>query len=142
MLSTLKDLFDSFAAPAARQTPAQQQHAAQLATAVLLVEVMRADPAIGTAERLAVVQALRSKFSLADDELDRNIFGRELPLNLERRSTNVAGQQKQSNCRTVKLLQTLDHAVDQLSVDRECAVEIERERLDREFIGIGRRTRL
>ncbi len=71
MLSTLKDLFDSFAAPAARQTPAQQQHAAQLATAVLLVEVMRADPAIGTAERLAVVQALRSKFSLADDELDR-----------------------------------------------------------------------
>jgi len=71
MLRTLKDLFDSFAAPAASQTPAQQQHAAQLATAVLLVEVMRADPAISPAERLAVVSALRGKFTLADDELAR-----------------------------------------------------------------------
>lgn len=71
MLSTLKDLFDSFSAPAAALTPAQQEHSAQLATAVLLVEVMRADPAISPAERLAVVQALRSKFALAGDELAR-----------------------------------------------------------------------
>lgn len=71
MLRTLKDLFDSFSTPAAALTPAQQQHSAQLATAVLLVEVMRADPAISPAERLAVVQALWGKFALAGDELAR-----------------------------------------------------------------------
>jgi len=71
MLRTLKELFDSFSAPVANQTPAQQQHAAQLATAVLLVEVMRADPAVSPAARLAVVTALRGKFMLSGDELDR-----------------------------------------------------------------------
>ena len=71
MLRTLKELFDSFSTPAAALTPTQQQHAAQLATAVLLVEVMRADPAITPAERLAVVEALRGKFALAGDELAR-----------------------------------------------------------------------
>ena len=43
----------------------------QLATAVLLVEVMRADPAINAGERAAVLGALREKFSLGSDELDR-----------------------------------------------------------------------
>jgi uncharacterized tellurite resistance protein B-like protein len=38
---------------------------------VLLVEVMRADPAINAAERKAVVAALRRKFALTDDELAR-----------------------------------------------------------------------
>lgn len=71
MLRTLKDLFDSFSTPAAALPPAQQQHSVQLATAVLLVEVMRADPAIAPTERLAVVQALQGKFALADDELAR-----------------------------------------------------------------------
>lgn len=71
MLRTLKDLFDTFTAPAAGRTPAQEAHAAQLAAAVLLVEVMRADPAVSPAERLAVVAALRTKFALAEDELAR-----------------------------------------------------------------------
>ncbi|UUZ64103.1 TerB family tellurite resistance protein [Polaromonas sp. P1-6] len=42
-----------------------------MATAVLLVEAMRADPAIDAAERNTVVAALRNKFALADDELAR-----------------------------------------------------------------------
>lgn len=71
MLRTLKDLFDTFLAPAAGQSPAAQEHALQLATAVLLVEVMRADPAIDAAERNAVFAALRRKFVLANDELAR-----------------------------------------------------------------------
>ncbi len=71
MLRTLKELFDTFAAPASSQTPRELAHTLQLATAVLLVEVMRADPAIGPAEQRVVLQALRSKFALADDELDR-----------------------------------------------------------------------
>jgi uncharacterized tellurite resistance protein B-like protein len=50
---------------------ARNEHSLQLATAVLLVEVMRADPELGPQERLAVVAALRQKFSLADEELSR-----------------------------------------------------------------------
>lgn len=69
MLRALKDLFDSLvAAPTGQAT---DDHTLQLATAVLLVEVMRADPATTAGERGAVVAALRRKFALADDELER-----------------------------------------------------------------------
>jgi uncharacterized tellurite resistance protein B-like protein len=43
----------------------------QLATAVLLVEVMRADAEFDPAERAAVLSALRDKFKLSDDEAAR-----------------------------------------------------------------------
>ncbi len=71
MLRTLKDLFDSFTGPAESQSPAQLAHVLQLATAVLLVDVMRADTDMGTAERSRVIDSLREKFALADDELAR-----------------------------------------------------------------------
>jgi uncharacterized tellurite resistance protein B-like protein len=70
MLRALKDLFDSIA-PRAGGTPADQEHALHLATAVLLVEVMRADPDVAPAERVAVLAALGRKFPLAADELAR-----------------------------------------------------------------------
>ncbi|NML86488.1 TerB family tellurite resistance protein [Polaromonas sp.] len=70
MLRTLKDLLDAFTAPA-EETPEARNHALQLATAVLLVEVMRADPNIAVAERNAVLASLREKFALADDALAR-----------------------------------------------------------------------
>jgi len=70
MLSRLKDLFDAIAAPAAAGH-GDAAHRLQLATAVLLVEVMRAEPQLGPQEREAVVGALRRKFPLAQDELDR-----------------------------------------------------------------------
>lgn len=69
MLRALKDLFDSIAAPA--PAAGRTEHDLQLATAVLLVEVMRADPALGEPERVAVVDALRAHFALAPDELER-----------------------------------------------------------------------
>ncbi len=70
MLRTLNDLFHSLfdAAPA---NEAQSTHALQLATAVLLVEVMRSDSEVGPRERQAVLAALRTKFGLTDDELAR-----------------------------------------------------------------------
>ena len=68
MLKTLKDLFDSFTGDSPDSSPRAREHALQLATAVLLVEVMRADPAIEAAERTAVLAALKAKFALADDE--------------------------------------------------------------------------
>lgn len=75
MFKTLKTLLDQLsenlgAAPGA-QSAEQQEHTLQLATAVLLVEVMRADPTLADAERDAVLAALRRKFTLSDDELDR-----------------------------------------------------------------------
>ena len=71
MLLTLKDLFDSFTAPAAQRQPAERQHTVQLATAVLLVEVTKADPATGPDEQAALFEALTAKFALTPDELAR-----------------------------------------------------------------------
>lgn len=75
MLATLKDLFDnltaSLTAPPGAQAPAEQAHTLQLSTAVLLVEVMRADATLGAAERASVLAALKRKFDLAEDELAR-----------------------------------------------------------------------
>lgn len=70
MLRTLKDLFDSVTGTGGAQ-PQRSEHTLHLATAVLLVEVMRADPELGVAERRVVVTALRHKFQLEADELDR-----------------------------------------------------------------------
>lgn len=74
MLKTLKDLFDNLQNslnPGSSVAPADETHTLQLATAVLLVEVMRADPDMKDTERDAVVLALRRKFTLTDDEMDR-----------------------------------------------------------------------
>jgi uncharacterized tellurite resistance protein B-like protein len=67
-MRTLKELFDVFAGLAARPDAATTQHTLQLATAVLLVEVMRADPHIDPAEQASVVATLREKFALDDEE--------------------------------------------------------------------------
>ena len=71
MLRTLKDLFDSFTGSTGSQSPQQLTHMLQLATAVLLVDVMRADVNKGATERSRVMTSLREKFVLTDDELAR-----------------------------------------------------------------------
>jgi uncharacterized tellurite resistance protein B-like protein len=71
MLKTLKDLFDSLLPPAPGSDPQATEHALQLATAVMLVEVMRADTSFHPGEREAVLAALRDKFGLSDDEAVR-----------------------------------------------------------------------
>jgi uncharacterized tellurite resistance protein B-like protein len=71
MLRTLKDLFNSLLPPAPSAPPQAQEHALQLATAVMLVEVMRADPTFHAGEREAVLTALREKFALTEDEAQR-----------------------------------------------------------------------
>ncbi|RYF43123.1 MAG: TerB family tellurite resistance protein [Comamonadaceae bacterium] len=71
MLRTLKDLFDAIVSPNPAGGPAGGPHSLELATAVLLVEVMRAEPEMGAGERMAVVAALQRKFTLPQDELDR-----------------------------------------------------------------------
>ena len=71
MLKSLKDLFDSLVAPSPQADPQSAEHLLQLATAVMLVEVMRADTSFHAGERGAVLAALRDKFALSDDEAQR-----------------------------------------------------------------------
>lgn len=71
MLQTLKDLLNSLMPPSAKAPPQAQEHALQLATAVMLVEVMRADTTFHAGEREAVLAALHEKFALAEDEAQR-----------------------------------------------------------------------
>lgn len=73
MLRAFSELLRAIEPAATPQTEAQRVHALQLATAVLLVEVMRSDADIGAAERDAALAALRHKFALSDDELSRLI---------------------------------------------------------------------
>ena len=71
MLKTLRDLFESLSPLPAGADPRTAEHALQLATAVMLVEVMRADATFHPGERDAVRAALRDKFGLTDDEAAR-----------------------------------------------------------------------
>ena len=71
MLKTLRDLFESLRALPPEADPQAVEHALQLATAVMLVEVMRADASFQPAEREIVRRALSEKFQLAADEASR-----------------------------------------------------------------------
>jgi uncharacterized tellurite resistance protein B-like protein len=71
MLRTLKELFGALQSPPPAAPPQAVEHTLQLVTAVMLIEVMRADPGFGAAERQAVIEGLRAKFALADDEVAR-----------------------------------------------------------------------
>jgi uncharacterized tellurite resistance protein B-like protein len=96
MLKTLKDLFDSLLPPAGSTSQRAAEHTLQLATAVLLVEVMRADASFHDAERNAVLAALRTVFHLADDEAQRLA---ELATATARQATDLFGFTSQINDR-------------------------------------------
>ena len=70
MLKGLKDFFDTLVAAPGNDVQASE-HALQLATAVMLVEVMRADATYHAGEREAVRAALCETFALSDDEAAR-----------------------------------------------------------------------
>ena len=70
MLNNLKALFESLKPAAPGASAETAKHPLRLATAVLLVEMMRADPELDAAERDAVVAALHGQFDLRPDEVD------------------------------------------------------------------------
>jgi len=88
MLKTLKQLFDQLAPPAGGQAAAHTEHHLRLATAVLLVEVMRADTTFSAPERAAVQAALVEKFALAPDEAERLV---ELATSTAKEATDLFG---------------------------------------------------
>lgn len=68
MLSSLQNLLTSFFNPD-DSTSAHSEQQLQLATAVLLFDVMRSDANTNDAERAQAMTALRQRFALSDDAL-------------------------------------------------------------------------
>jgi uncharacterized tellurite resistance protein B-like protein len=68
MLSSIQSFLSSLLMPA-DAAQANEARGLQLATAVLLVEVMRCDARFAEPERAATERALRNTFSLSDGEL-------------------------------------------------------------------------
>jgi uncharacterized tellurite resistance protein B-like protein len=71
VIGTLKELFGRLLPPAPDAAPQSVEHLLQLATAVMLVEAMRADASFHPDERSAVLAALCDKFDLSGDEAQR-----------------------------------------------------------------------
>jgi uncharacterized tellurite resistance protein B-like protein len=68
MLDTLQNLLTSFFMPD-DTTEARDEGKLQLATAVLLFDVMRSDDNLGDAERAQAMNSLRKRFALSDEAL-------------------------------------------------------------------------
>lgn len=68
MIDGLKDFFRRYVEPAGRQDRAGGEHALQVATAALLLEMMRMDSRIAAEEREAVADSMRREFQLDETE--------------------------------------------------------------------------
>jgi uncharacterized tellurite resistance protein B-like protein len=69
MLKALNDLFDRAFSPKGAE-PADREHALRIATALLLIEVARADYEDDLEEGAAVVAEMKKFFALADEEAE------------------------------------------------------------------------
>lgn len=69
MLKSVKQFFDRNLRVAHIATGSDVQHALQVATAALLIEVMRMDGEIRESERHAVIAAMQKQFGLAAEEI-------------------------------------------------------------------------
>ncbi|MDD2878852.1 MAG: TerB family tellurite resistance protein [Rhodoferax sp.] len=69
MFSPFKDLLTQFFMPNDGTSELDEARSLQLATAALLVEMMRSDTTVTARERAATVSALRRQFGLSDGEL-------------------------------------------------------------------------
>jgi uncharacterized tellurite resistance protein B-like protein len=68
MVFSLKNIYKQFIQPASGKTEEIPEHAIQVAMAALLIEKMKADGKVSEDERMTVMQTIRSKFNLTDDE--------------------------------------------------------------------------
>jgi uncharacterized tellurite resistance protein B-like protein len=71
MITSLRNLLAALQPPPPDADAATDEHLLQLATAVMLIEVMRADATFHDDERRAVLEALRHEFQLSADEAAR-----------------------------------------------------------------------
>lgn len=71
MIDGIRNFFTQMIAPAAGAPGEASQHGLQVATAALLLEMMRMDSTVTTEETAAVAKALQSRFGLAAQDVDR-----------------------------------------------------------------------
>jgi uncharacterized tellurite resistance protein B-like protein len=70
MVNTIKQFFEKYVKPSSEDTDNISEHALQLATAALLIEMMRADADISPEEEEKVTATIRSRFELTGEETD------------------------------------------------------------------------
>lgn len=68
MIASLKDFFTQFIEPATQPAAAGGEHALHIATAALLLEMMRMDSRITDEERATIAEVMRQQFHLNDAE--------------------------------------------------------------------------
>lgn len=70
MANSIKQFFDKWLSPVANSEQEVGEHALQLATAALMIEMMRIDYEIKDEERLSVTAIIRTTFQLSVEETD------------------------------------------------------------------------
>lgn len=70
MIASIKEFFGQFIEPGTRSAGAGSERALQIATAALLMEMMRMDNQISDAERIAVAGTLQQQFGLAAEQIE------------------------------------------------------------------------
>lgn len=71
MISSIKYFFSQFIDGGIQQSAAEKARSLQIATAVLLLEMMRTDRQIAPEERASIVATLREQFGLEAAQLDQ-----------------------------------------------------------------------
>ena len=69
MIASLKDFFTQMIEPGVRASAVMSEHALQVATAALLLEMMRMDTSVTPEETATVVSALQTQFGLSQKEV-------------------------------------------------------------------------
>ena len=69
MITDIRNFVAQWIEPAAARSGADAQHALQLASAALLLEMMRMDGSVAAEETAAVTSALRTQFGLGAEEV-------------------------------------------------------------------------
>jgi uncharacterized tellurite resistance protein B-like protein len=68
MISDIRKFFEKHLTPPSKDSGTISKHSIELATAALLIEMMRADMKIGEDERRTITEAVRTKFNLSSHE--------------------------------------------------------------------------
>jgi uncharacterized tellurite resistance protein B-like protein len=68
MINTIKQFFEKYVAPSPDGPEGVSGHSLQIATAALLIEMMRADSEISEEERKTITNTMQLKFELTEEE--------------------------------------------------------------------------
>ncbi|MBE0425867.1 MAG: TerB family tellurite resistance protein [Nitrospirae bacterium] len=68
MVTTIKKFFNKYMKPSSDKSDEISEHSLQLATAALLIEMMRADAEVSEDEHRTIMKTIQSKFNLTEEE--------------------------------------------------------------------------